>query len=120
MRGVFVLLLAMGMGHAASFITKEEYAAGLYHNPRGVGCHLCHGEQGEGKLIARYKHKGENRVFEGKPINKLSFREFYDRVNSRIIGMPRYYLTDTEIQTLYYYLHREEFNRAAQKSRKSH
>jgi hypothetical protein len=33
--------------------------------------------------------------------------------------MPRYYLTDTEIQTLYYYLHREEFKRAAPKPPKA-
>lgn len=118
MRGVIVLLLAFTAACAASFITKEEYAAGLYHNPRGVGCHLCHGENGEGKLIAKYKDKGVEKVFAGKPINKLSFRDFYERINSRIIGMPRYYLTDTEIQTLYYYLHKEEFNRAAQQPRK--
>ncbi|MDD5117567.1 MAG: cytochrome c [Sulfuricurvum sp.] len=120
MRGVFVLFLAFMISHADSFITKEEYASGLYHNPRGVGCHLCHGEAGEGKLIARYKDEGEMKVFAGKPINKLSFKEFDEKVNSRIVGMPRYYLTDNEIQILYYYLHREEFQRAAQKHPKTH
>jgi len=114
-RGVFILLLALALNAAESFITKEEYAAGLYHNPRGVGCHLCHGEAGEGKLIAKYIDKGERKVFAGNAIKKLSFREFYEKVNSRIVGMPRYYLTDTEIQTLYYYLHREEFKNAAAK-----
>jgi hypothetical protein len=118
-RGVFILFLAFAFSHAESFITKEEYAAGLYHNPRGVGCHLCHGESGEGKLIARYKDKGEKKVFAGTAIQKLSFKEFYNQMNNRIIGMPRYYLTDTEIQTLYYYLHREEFQRAAQQPRKT-
>jgi len=112
-RGVFLLFLTFTLSHAESFITKEEYAAGLYHNPRGVGCHLCHGENGEGKLIARYRDKGEKKSFVGKPIRKLPFREFYLKLNSRIVGMPRYYLTDTEIQTLYYYLHREEFKHAA-------
>lgn len=119
MRWIFVLLLASAGANAESFITKEEYAAGLYHNPRGVGCHLCHGENGEGKLIARYKDEGVSKVFAGKPINKLPFREFYVKLNSRIIGMPRYYLTDTEIQTLYYYLHREEFKRAANRPAKT-
>lgn len=119
-RGVFILLLALGLSASESFITKEEYAAGLYHNPRGVGCHLCHGEEGEGKLIARYIDKGESKVFAGNAIKKLPFREFYEKVNSRIVGMPRYYLTDTEIQTLYYYLHREEFKNAAAKSSKPH
>ncbi|MGD9969143.1 MAG: cytochrome c [Sulfuricurvum sp.] len=116
MRRVFVLLMAGVVAQGASFITKEEYAGSLYHNPRGVGCHLCHGEAGEGKLIARYSDDEGNKVFAGKPINKLSFRDFYDRLNSRIIGMPRYYLTDMEIQTLYYHLHKEEFKNAARKS----
>lgn len=119
MRGIFALFLTISLYGSESFITKEEYASGLYHNPRGVGCHLCHGEEGEGKLIARYKDKGESKVFAGKPINKISFKDFYEKINSRIVGMPRYYLTDTEIQTLYYHLHREEFKRAAQKSRSS-
>jgi hypothetical protein len=118
-RGIFLLFLTYTLSFSESFITKEEYAAGLYHNPRGVGCHLCHGEEGEGKLIARYRDKGEKKVFAGKPINKLPFRDFYEKINSRIVGMPRYYLTDTEIQTLYYYLHREEFNRAAPKPPKT-
>ena len=114
MRGILLLFLTFTLSFGESFITKEEYAAGLYHNPRGVGCHLCHGEAGEGKLIARYRDNGEAKIFAGKPINKLPFRDFYLKLNNRILGMPRYYLTDTEIQTLYYYLHREEFKRAAQ------
>ncbi len=113
------LCISVQIYAATSFITKEEYAASLYHNPRGIGCHQCHGESGEGKLIARYKEKGVAKVFEGKPINSISFSQFYQRVNSKITGMPRYYLTDTEIQTLYYYLHREEFRRAAKQPKKN-
>jgi len=118
-RILLALFISLQIYGATSFITKEEYAASLYHNPRGIGCQMCHGEAGEGRRIARYKDKGEKKVFEGKPINKISFAEFYTRVNSKIVGMPRYYLTDVEIQTLYYYLHREEFRRAASKSSKS-
>ncbi|MCI4406585.1 MAG: cytochrome c [Sulfuricurvum sp.] len=113
MRGVFLLFLTFSLSYGESFITKEEYAAGLYHNPRGVGCHLCHGEAGEGKMVAQYRDNGEKKVFAGPAIRKLSFKDFYEKLNDRILGMPRYYLTDTEIQTLYYYLHREEFKRAA-------
>jgi hypothetical protein len=103
---------------ATSFITKEEYAASLYHNPRGIGCNLCHGELGKGKRIANYEDKGISKVFEGKPINTIPFPIFYEKINSKNVGMPRYYLTDVEIQTLYFYLHREEFHRAALKSNK--
>ncbi|MDO9209040.1 MAG: cytochrome c [Sulfuricurvum sp.] len=119
MKVLLALFISVQMYGATSFITKEEYAANLYHNPRGIGCHLCHGEAGEGRRIAQYKEKGEKKIFEGKPINKIPFSQFYHRVNSKITGMPRYYLTDVEIQTLYYYLHREEFRRAASKYSKS-
>lgn len=119
MRILLALFIGVQLLSAASFITKEEYAASLYHNPRGIGCQMCHGESGEGRRIAGYKDKGEKKVFEGKRINQISFAEFYTRVNSKIIGMPRYYLTDIEIQTLYYYLHSDEFKRAASKSNKS-
>jgi hypothetical protein len=117
---VLVLLIALQLYSATSFITKEEYAANLYYNPRGIGCQMCHGESGEGKKIATYKDQGEKKVFEGTPINKITFAQFYTRVNSKIIGMPRYYLTDTEIQTLFYYLHREEFKHAAKTRKPSH
>lgn len=64
-------------------------------------------------MIAQYRDNGEKKVFAGPAIRKLPFKDFYEKLNDRILGMPRYYLTDTEIQTLYYYLHREEFKRAA-------
>lgn len=118
MRGLLILLFTLNVHGAESFITKEEYAVSLYHNPRGVGCHLCHGEKGEGRHIATYHDKKERKAFTGKPINKIPFSEFYRKVNDKIVGMPRYYLTDTEIQTLYYHLHREEFQRAAMKQQK--
>lgn len=120
MRALLILFLSVQLYATASFITKEEYAASLYHNPRGIGCHQCHGEFGEGRLIAKYKHKGERKIFEGKPINQISFAEFYTRIHSKIIGMPRYYLTDIEIQTLYYYLHQKKLRRAASKPKQSH
>lgn len=119
LRILWILLMAMELFSATSFITKEEYAASLYHNPRGIGCHLCHGESGEGKKIATYHHKGEKKVFAGSAIKKTPFNQFYHHVNSQIDGMPRYYLTDTEIQTLYYYLHREEFKRVAKEYSKT-
>ena len=108
----------MGVLHAESFITKEEYASSLYQNPRGIGCNLCHGNHGEGKLIASYKEDGQRKNFVGKPIDKITFMEFYNKLHMKIRGMPRYYLTDSEIQNLYYYLHREEFRHAVKANRK--
>lgn len=87
-----------------SFITKEEYAKHFYHNPRGIGCHKCHGEKGQGKVVAYYKEKGGLKSFEGPPIENLDYSTFYKAMNRRLKGMPRYYLTTQEIRILYYYL----------------
>ncbi|MDQ7068558.1 MAG: hypothetical protein Q9M40_11590 [Sulfurimonas sp.] len=57
MKTVLFLLSPLYLFAIASFISPTEYAAQLYKNPRGIGCHKCHGENGEGKLIANYKHK---------------------------------------------------------------
>ena len=91
----------------SSFITQAEYASQLYKNPRGIACGLCHGDHGEGKLIAEYIHKKKKKRFIGPPINTLSYRAFQKALNERKKGMPRYYLTPREIETLYFYLHQE-------------
>lgn len=88
----------------ASFITKDEYATSLYHNPRGIGCNNCHGEKGEGALVANYKHKGQYRSFSAPEIRNSDFQTLYKSLNKRVRGMPRYFLTREEVETLYYYL----------------
>jgi len=93
------------LGAKEFFITPEEYAEQLYHNPRGIGCHLCHGDQGEGKIIAHFKEHNEARSFVGPAINIVSYEEFSKAVNGRKKGMPRYFLTHKEIEALYSYLH---------------
>jgi hypothetical protein len=67
-----------------SFITPLEYASQLYKNPRGIGCHHCHGENGEGKIVATYIHKKKKKSFEGPVINSLDFNTFYKALNNRI------------------------------------
>jgi mono/diheme cytochrome c family protein len=89
---------------ATSFITPLEYASQLYKNPRGIGCHHCHGEKGEGKLVASYIDKKEKKTFEGPIINRLDFNTFYKALNKRKNGMPSYFLTKKEVQALYLYL----------------
>lgn len=87
-----------------SFITPLEYASQLYKNPRGIGCHLCHGEKGEGKLVARYIDKKKKKSFKGPAINSLDFDTFYRALDNSKEGMPRYFLTNKEVQALYLYL----------------
>jgi mono/diheme cytochrome c family protein len=91
-----------------SFITQMEYASSLYKNPRGIGCNKCHGDNGEGRLIATYKYKGEEKNFIAPAINKLDFNTFYKELNKRKKAMPRYFLTKSEIQALYLYLHKND------------
>ena len=108
MKFIFVLLTSMTLFASSTFITKSEYAEQLYKNPRGISCEFCHGKNGEGKLIAKYKHKNKPRSFIGPQINNIKYTLFYKALNSRIKGMPRYYLTPKEIETLYFYLHKND------------
>ncbi|MDF1883311.1 cytochrome c [Sulfurimonas sp. SAG-AH-194-C21] len=92
----------------SSFITQAEYSAQLYKNPRGIGCQKCHGDNGEGKLIAKYKHKGVEKSFRGPKIDSINYQEFYRVLSRRKNGMPRYFLTDKEVQALYLHLHKDD------------
>lgn len=107
-----MLLFPFTLFSLSTFITKSEYAQQLYKNPRGIACGLCHGKQGEGKLIAKYKHKNKEKSFVGPAINNIQYTVFYKALNSRIKGMPRYYLTPKEVEALYFYLHRNDQKKA--------
>ena len=104
----FLFTFSIMLFASGSFITEAEYAAELYKNPRGIGCGECHGAHGEGKVIAEYIHKNKQRKFIGPAINHLSYRDFFQALNSRKRGMPHYYLTDQEIKALYFFLHHKQ------------
>ncbi len=108
MRHILFLIVPIFLYATGDFITQTEYAAQLYKNPRGIGCQLCHGERGEGRLIANYVHKKKQKSFRGPVIKTLSFKEFRKALNERKRGMPRYFLTDEEIQALYLHLHKND------------
>ena len=104
MKYILFLMIPFFLTASSNFITDMEYASQLYKNPRGIGCQHCHGDYGEGKLIANYVHKKEKKSFRGPVINKMSFATFYQALNDRKRGMPRYFLTKKEVQALYLYL----------------
>ncbi|MDH4943856.1 c-type cytochrome [Sulfurimonas sp. C5] len=108
MKYILFLILANSLFCESTFITPMEYASSLYKNPRGIGCQKCHGENGEGLLIAKYIHKGKEKEFIGPQINNISFEKFANELSKRKRGMPRYFLTDSEVQALYRYLHRND------------
>ncbi len=105
---LLVLLFLTQLLEAESFITQEEYARQLYYNPRGISCDQCHGEKGEGRLVARYEHKGVQKAFSGPAINTLKYADFEAALDKRLRGMPRYFLTRNEIKALYFYLQQQK------------
>ena len=94
---------------ADSFITKEEYAKMLYKNPRGIGCHKCHGLHGEGLELGRYKEGNETVILKAPDIRHLPYRRFAKALkSSKHKLMPFYFLTDKEIETLYNYIKKKK------------
>ncbi len=91
-----------------SFITDYEYGAMLYENPRGIGCNKCHDRGDKSVIIAKYKNKkNETKTLVSPAINDVPFENFVSvlttkRGSSNI--MPSYFLTNDEIQSIYFYL----------------
>jgi mono/diheme cytochrome c family protein len=110
-----ILLLSM-MGRAEDFISEFEYGQMLYQNPRGVSCVPCHGDRGEGSLIARYEEAGEARELYGPDIRNASPEAIKAAVSTGPGIMPRYFLTDEEIRALYAYI-READRRSREEAR---
>ncbi len=86
------------------FITPQEYGANLYENPRGIGCVKCHGKDGEETLLASYVHKGKQRHIIVPRINNLAFETFKVALSKDSGVMPKYNLTDEEINAIYLYI----------------
>lgn len=108
MKYIYLLVLPMFAYSSTSFITPMEYASQLYKNPRGIGCQNCHGDFGEGRLVAKYIHKKEKKSFIGPSIKKMDFKDFFDALSVRKKGMPRYFLTKKEVQALYFYVNQSK------------
>ncbi len=104
MRVVLIVFLLSVSLFAEDFITKMEYAKMLYFNPRGIGCNLCHGKSGQGSIIARYKAKGKREILRAPAINNLGLAEFSQALKKTHKVMPTYFLTDKEIDILYFYV----------------
>lgn len=92
-----------------SFITAEEYGKRLYENPRNIGCVKCHGKNGEGEVIARYKNKGKNKIITAPKINNMSFNSFQKAIGKEKGIMPKYNLTNEEIKAIYLYITSKNF-----------
>jgi mono/diheme cytochrome c family protein len=89
---------------ADDFITRMEYAKLLYSNPRGIGCNKCHGNDARGEVIANIKVKGEIKKFSAPSINNATRAVFFKALNNPKDIMPKYSLTDEEMESLYEYI----------------
>ncbi len=98
-----------------SFITRFEYGAMLYENPRGVGCISCHKKGDKPVIIAKYKEKDRKtkklveKSIIAPAINEVSYEAFIDKMtadktDSKV--MPTYFLTKEELDSLYFYIKR--------------
>ncbi|WP_236579167.1 c-type cytochrome [Hydrogenimonas urashimensis] len=104
----FILLLSSFVCAEDSFITQYEYGEMLYRNPRGIGCIHCHGRHGEGTVIATYVEEGKKIVLKGPDIRQIGIEKLKKSLVRRYRVMPTYFLTDSEIRALHYYLTSKE------------
>jgi mono/diheme cytochrome c family protein len=98
------ILMFLSTLSSEDFITKMEYAKMLYSNPRGIGCNQCHGEKGEGLVIARYKDKGKKKELKAPAITNLKKEVFFNALEASHSIMPKYFLTKNELEILYFYV----------------
>ncbi len=106
-----IFLLNIAFSKEEYFLNRYEYGRALYDNPRGISCKNCHGINGEEKTILRYTKRKQEKKIATKDIKKLSFKEFSKKLNSNSKSiMPKYYLSDDELFSIYYYLQNKEKN----------
>ncbi len=95
------------------FITKFEYGAMLYKNPRGIGCNKCHANGKKTIQLAKYQklnkqnNKLENINIMVPPINIVTFQQFKTKLTADkrdSLIMPTYFLTQDELKSIYFYI----------------
>ncbi len=110
MRLILFLLPVFLLAKENWFITKLEYGKMLYHNPRGISCAKCHGENAQGKVIARYYITKNNqkilKTIKAPDITNIDFDTFQKKLfHKKLSIMPKYnYLTPQEISAIYLYI----------------
>jgi len=101
---ILVFFLSLSL-FGEDFISEFEYGQMLYKNPRGVSCASCHGDLGEGAYIASIKDKnGTIDKYYGPDIRKLNFKIIKKAISNGGKIMPRYYLTDKEMEAIFKYI----------------
>lgn len=110
---ILMLILMFTFTYAennTTFINQYEYGKELYKNPRGIGCIQCHGENGEGGVIAYVVQNGKRKEIMAPKIKGLTFVKFENALKYPKGLMPKYYLTIGEILAIYSFLNPEIIN----------
>lgn len=105
-KAFFAAILTCGFVHGESFINNFEYGEMLYKNPRGIGCDRCHGKYGEGMELGSYTKNNKIIKIVAPKISKSSFKDIKNSLKQsrKRSVMPEYFLTDSEVEALIYYL----------------
>jgi len=105
MKAIILVLIFSLTVSAEDFISDFEYGQMLYANPRGVSCVPCHGSTGKGKKIVSYKNSKNKKVtISGPDITGNTLEEISSSIREGKGVMPRYFLTDEEVETIYKYI----------------
>lgn len=99
-----LILLPLLLCGEEGFISHYEYGEMLYENPRGVSCAQCHGASGEGRIIVKYKDAEGVQALRGADIRHDDLATMITAVRAYHKVMPRYYLTNKEVEAIYDYL----------------
>ena len=87
------------------FISEFEYGQMLYQSPRGVSCASCHGKLGEPTYVATLQEDNGTKIdFITPDIRKLSIEKFRRALAKGGKIMPKYYLTNKEVEAIYKYI----------------
>ncbi len=119
--GLFFVLVTLSGDDG--FLSNEEYAKKLYHNPRGISCAQCHGERGEGSVLSAYvielDGKRKLRDIKAPAINNIKMLQFLKAFEKKRSYMPTYYLTDKELAYIYFYITKFGIKKVEKKDDKS-
>ena len=110
MKKQLLFVLPLLLGASEDFISHYEYGEMLYNNPRGVSCSQCHGKDGAGSTIVEFRDIHGKQAIKGSDIRNESLHSMIKSVNNYHEIMPRYYLTDEEVETIYDYLQKKNEN----------
>jgi len=105
LKQIFIVTFLLTLIYSEDFISEYEYGQMLYKDPRGVSCASCHGTVGEKTFIASYKREdGTNRDFYSPDIRELDLKKFKRALDRGGKIMPKYYLTDKEVEAIFKYI----------------